>query len=175
MSTNRREKSARTGAPSVAGDALARVRTICLALPETHEKEAWGAPTFRVGGRLFAMFVDNHHGDGRLAVWCNAPPVAQEALVAAEPVHFFVPPYVGPQGWVGVRLDTGLSWDVVAQRLEAAHGVSASKGKVSERARKAGAAVRAPRRTTARADRRGRTLPSTTAGRSRRGARRRDT
>jgi hypothetical protein len=146
------------GAPSGEGAALARVRTICLALPDTHEKEAWGAPTFRVGGRLFAMFVDNHHGDGRLAVWCNAPPVAQEALVAAEPRHFFVPPYVGTQGWVGVRLDTGLSWDVVAQRLEAAHGVSASKGRVGPRARKAGAAA-----------------PSTTAGRSRRGARRRDT
>ena len=172
----RRVKADRRVVPSGAeGAALARVRTICLGLPDTHEKEAWGAPTFRVGGRLFAMFVDNHHGDGRLAVWCNAPPVAQEALVAAEPVHFFVPPYVGPQGWVGVRLDTGLSWDVVAQRLEAAHGVSASKGKVSARARKAGAAARAPRRTTARADRKGRTLPSTTAGRSRRGARRRDT
>lgn len=144
----------RRGASSGAGDALARVRTICLALPDTHEKEAWGAPTFRVGGRLFAMFVDDHHGDGRLAVWCNAPPVAQEALVAAEPVHFFVPPYVGPQGWVGVRLDTGLGWDVIAQRLEAAHGVTAAKGRV--RARRAGAAAAA-------------------AGRSRRGSRRRDT
>ena len=135
MKTKRTKKRSKTdgpgrGAPSGGGAALLRVRTICLALPDTHEKEAWGAPTFRVGGRLFAMFVDNHHGDGRLAVWCNAPPVAQEALIAAEPVHFFVPPYVGPQGWVGVRLDTGLSWDVVAQRLEAAHGVSASKGKV---------------------------------------------
>jgi hypothetical protein len=148
--------------------ALARVRTFCLALPETHEKEAWGAPTFRVRGRLFAMFVDDHHGDGRLAVWCTAPPVAQEALVAAEPEHFFVPPYVGTQGWVGVRLDTGLAWDVIAQRLEAAHGVSMSKGKVSGRARGAGATVPAPPRTAARAGR-------TAAGRSRRGARRRDT
>ena len=140
-------KRPRQVASSGAGDALARVRTICLALPDTREKEAWGAPTFRVGGRLFAMFVDNHHGDGLLAVWCSAPPVAQEALVAAEPRHFFVPPYVGPQGWVGVRLDTGLGWDVIAQRLEAAHGVTAAKGRVRERARRAGAA---PRRTRGR-------------------------
>jgi hypothetical protein len=144
------------GSPSGAGAALRRVRTICLALPETLEKEAWGAPTFRVGGRLFAMFLDNHHGDGRLAVWCAAPPVAQEAMVAAEPEHFFVPPYVGTQGWVGVRLDTGLSWEVIAQRLEAAHAVGASKGRVSGRSRKAGAAAEGA------------------AGRSRRRARRRN-
>jgi hypothetical protein len=159
----------------VAGAALARVRTICLALPETHEKEAWGAPTFRVRGRLFAMFVDDHHGDGRLAVWCAAPPVAQEALVAAEPDHFFVPPYVGTQGWVGVRLDTGLAWDVIAQRLETAHGVSMSKGKVSGRVRRADAAVPGPPPAAARAGRGERNLPRTTAGRSRLGARRRDT
>src|SRR5262245_55340523 len=138
MTRARKVKSGRSSqvAPSSAEVALERVRTICLALPDTHEKEAWGAPTFRAGGRLFAMFVDDHHGDGRLAVWCQAPPVAQEALVAAEPRHFFVPPYVGTQGWVGVRLDTGLSWDTVAQRLEAAHQVSMSKGRISGRGRK---------------------------------------
>ena len=175
MMRNRRVKTGpKPGSPSGAGAALRRVRTICLALPETLEKEAWGAPTFRVGGRLFAMFLDNHHGDGRLAVWCAAPPVAQEAMVAAEPEHFFVPPYVGTQGWVGVRLDTGLSWEVIAQRLEAAHAVGASKGRVSGRSRKAGAVAAAPPRTAARAGRRERMRSRTTAGRSRRGARRRD-
>jgi hypothetical protein len=105
---------------------LSRVRRACLALPDTHEKEAWGAPTFRARGRLFVMFVDNHHGDGRLAIWCNAPPGAQDALVASKPKTFFVPPYVGPQGWVGVRLDTGLKWTAVSTRIKEAHRTTAS-------------------------------------------------
>jgi len=65
-----------------------------------------------------ARFHLNHHGDGRVAVWCKASPGAQEALVEADPERFFVPPYVGPSGWVGIRLDRKLSWDVVAGLLE---------------------------------------------------------
>ena len=101
--------------------ALAAVRRICLALTDSEEKIAWGAPTFRVRGRLFVMFVDNHHGDGRLAIWCNAAPGAQDALVATDATSFFVPPYVGPSGWVGVRLDRRLKWPAIADRIEAAH------------------------------------------------------
>lgn len=100
-------------APSRAA-VLTRVRRMCLALPEAHEKIAWGAPTFRVRDRQFAMFLDNHHGDGRLALWCKAPPGAQEVLVGADPERFFVPPYVGPAGWLGIRLDKGLDWGVLA-------------------------------------------------------------
>jgi predicted DNA-binding protein (MmcQ/YjbR family) len=93
---------------------LARVRKMCLSLPEAHEKVAWGAPTFRVKDRQFVMYVDNHHGDGRLALWCKAPPGAQEELVRADPGTFFVPPYVGKSGWIGIELDQGLDWGVVA-------------------------------------------------------------
>jgi predicted DNA-binding protein (MmcQ/YjbR family) len=93
---------------------LARVRKICLALPEAHEKIAWGEPTFRVRDKLFAMFADDHHGDGRIALWCKAPPGAQEDLVRADPERFFVPPYVGKAGWLGIRLDRGLDWGIVA-------------------------------------------------------------
>lgn len=85
--------------------ALDRVRRICLALPEAWEQEAWGEPTFRVRKRLFAMFAGNHHGDGRVAVWLPAPLGVQEHLVRAEPERFFVPPYVGVKGWVGVVVD----------------------------------------------------------------------
>ena len=92
---------------------LTRVRKICLTLPEAHEKIAWGAPTFRVRDRQFAMYLDNHHGDGRLALWCKAPPGAQESLVGADPKRFFVPPYVGTQGWLGIQLDKGLDWGVI--------------------------------------------------------------
>lgn len=95
---------------------LKRVRKLCLALPETHEKIAWGAPTFRIrGGKIFVMFLNNHHNDGRRAIWCPAPPGAQKNWVATDPKHFFVPPYVGPYGWLGIRLDTGLPWDVVVE------------------------------------------------------------
>jgi hypothetical protein len=93
---------------------LARVRKICLALPEAHEKIAWGAPTFRVRNKQFAMFLENHHGDGRLALWCKAPPGAQEALVGADPERFFIPPYVGPSGWLGIHLNKSLDWGVIA-------------------------------------------------------------
>lgn len=85
---------------------LARVRRLCLELPGTAEKTAWGAPTFRVGKaqKMFATFADDHHGDGRIALWCHAPKGKQETLVAAEPERFFAPPYLGPRGWIGLVL-----------------------------------------------------------------------
>jgi hypothetical protein len=84
---------------------LERVRRLSLALPEATEKEAWGAPTFRVRDRLFAYYVENHHQDGRVAVWCNAPVGVQEVLVRHDPGAYFVPPYVGVKGWIGILLD----------------------------------------------------------------------
>lgn len=88
-----------------------RLRKICLALPEAEEKEAWGDPTFRVRDRIFAM---EKRGDSRISVWCKAPPGSQMVLVGADPERFFVPPYVGSKGWVGVRLDTDPDWTEVA-------------------------------------------------------------
>ena len=89
-----------------------RLRAICLALPEAEEKETWGDPTFRVRDKIFAM---EKRGDGRVSVWCKAPPGSQMVLVGADPERFFVPPYVGPKGWVGVRLDDKPDWDEVAR------------------------------------------------------------
>jgi len=63
--------------------------------------------------KQFAMYLDNHHGDGRLALWCKAAPGAQEELVGSDPAHVFVPPYVGKSGWVGIHLDKGLGWGVI--------------------------------------------------------------
>lgn len=98
---------------------LARLRRLCLALPESHEVEAWGEPTFRVRNRLFAMYAaaGNHHGNGRAAVWCKAAAGNQELMVRAAPDRFFVPPYVGPSGWVGVWLDAGTDWSELAGLL----------------------------------------------------------
>jgi len=89
-----------------------RLRKICLALPEAEEKEAWGDPTFRVRDKIFAM---EKRGDGRVSVWCKAPEGSQMVLVGADPDRFFVPPYVGHRGWVGVRLDTNPDWGEVAK------------------------------------------------------------
>jgi len=98
---------------------LTRLRRACLALPEAHEVEAWGEPTFRVRNKLFAMYAGaaNHHGNGRAAVWCKSAPGNQQLMVAAAPERFFVPPYVGPSGWVGVWLNAGTDWTELAGLL----------------------------------------------------------
>jgi hypothetical protein len=67
------------------------------------------------------MFLNDHHGDGRLALWCAAPPGAQEALTSADPEGYFRPPYVGHRGWIGVRLDRALEWERVADAIEEAY------------------------------------------------------
>jgi hypothetical protein len=98
-----------------------RLRAICLALPETTEKIAWGEPTWRVRGKLFAQLDDHHHGAEHLAVWLPAPLGAQELLVKSDPDRFFVPPYVGGRGWVGVRIDRRPDWRVVTALVRDAH------------------------------------------------------
>ncbi len=95
--------------------ALAEVRAACLALPEVEERLSHGAPTFFVRGKKsFVMFHDDHHGDGRLALWVAAAPGVQAEMVDEEPDRFFRPPYVGHRGWLGVRLDRDPDWDEVA-------------------------------------------------------------
>lgn len=81
-----------------------RVRTICLALPESSEKLSHGEPTWFVKKKVFCMFANNHHGDGHIAVWLPAPSGAQAALIEADPRKFFRPPYVGVRGWIGIEL-----------------------------------------------------------------------
>ena len=101
---------------------LGRIREMCLALPETSERLSHGAPTFFVGGkRAFLMVLTGHHGDGRFAVWCAAAPGVQRMLVEADPERYFVPPYVGHRGWIGVRLDLGLDWNEIAGIAEDAY------------------------------------------------------
>ncbi len=90
-----------------AESSLDRVRRVCLALPEAFEQEAWGAPTFRVRKRIFAMFASagKYHGAGRDGLWLAAPLGVQEILVRSGAEKFFVPPYVGVKGWIGVNVD----------------------------------------------------------------------
>lgn len=84
---------------------LERVRRICLALPETSEKLSHGEPTFFVRKKVFVMFANNHHDDGRIAVWLPVPSGFQADLIETAPAIYFKPPYVGVRGWVGINLD----------------------------------------------------------------------
>ena len=107
---------------------LDRVRELCLSLPEVTERLSHGqAAWFVRAKKTFVMYLDDHHGDGRLALWCAAPPGAQDLLVDGQPEHYFVPPYVGHRGWVGVRLDRDLDWNEIAGAIEDAYLTVAPK------------------------------------------------
>jgi hypothetical protein len=113
--------------------ALTGVRRVCLALPEVSERLSHGSPSWFVRQKkTVASFVDDHHGDGILGIWCPAPPGVQAELVATEPGRFFVPPYVGPSGWVGVRLDTDVDWDEVAGIITESYRLVAPRKLVNE-------------------------------------------
>ena len=116
-------------APHMPPRPLTRLRKLCLQLPEAHEVLAWGEPTFRVRNKMFAMYADasNHHGGGRAAVWVKANRSDQAAMVKAAPDRFFVPPYVGPSGWVGIWLDKAVDWSDVADFLKDAYRLIAPK------------------------------------------------
>ncbi|HSA54943.1 MAG TPA: MmcQ/YjbR family DNA-binding protein [Gemmatimonadaceae bacterium] len=116
---------------------LTRLRKLCLALPEAHEVEAWGEPTFRVRNRMFAMYAGagNHHGAGREAVWIKATRPNQSAMVHSAPSQFFVPPYVGPSGWIGVWLDGKPDWAEVAALLRDGYRQVAPKRLVAQLSR----------------------------------------
>jgi predicted DNA-binding protein (MmcQ/YjbR family) len=105
----------------MAKDITDAVREICLWFPEAEEIISRGSPDYRVAGKTFATYIINHHGDGHLALWLRSPPGAQSLYVDAEPQYFYVPPYVGPKGWLGMDLDQGLSWLRVADLVREAY------------------------------------------------------
>ena len=110
------------------GTTLARVRRYCLSFEGTSERLSHGHPALFAGKRMFAVCLDNFHDDGRRAVWCAAPEGMQGAMVETDPEAYFVPPYVGHRGWVGVRLDRGLDWNEIAGALEDAYAEVTGKG-----------------------------------------------
>ncbi|MGE3797528.1 MAG: MmcQ/YjbR family DNA-binding protein [Thermomicrobiales bacterium] len=110
----------------MAENAASRVRRICLALPETTEKQAWGEPTFRVGQRIFAMLSSI---DGATSVWCKSDDELRDALIGSDPEHFFSPPYVGHKGWIGIRLDASANWESVANLIEESYLMIAERSR----------------------------------------------
>jgi hypothetical protein len=108
--------------PAARSRALEQLRAIRATLPETTERPSHGAPSFFYKDkRCFLMLLDDHHGDGRFAIWCAAPAGAQELLVNADPEKFFRPPYVGHRGWLGVMLHGTVDWDEIAGIVEDAY------------------------------------------------------
>ncbi len=99
---------------------IERLRAICLALPEAHEVEAWGEPTFRVKNKIFAMHASagTHHGGGRPAVWILSVSSEQDFVLRARPDRYFKPPYVGPSGWIGAWIDRNPPWAEIAELLK---------------------------------------------------------
>lgn len=113
-------------------DPLESLRQLCLGLPETTERLSHGEPTWFVRGKTtFVMYADHHHDD-RLAFWCAAPAGEQDALVASDPERFFVPPYVGHRGWLGVWLDVPVDWDEITEIVSEAYRTVAPKRLVAE-------------------------------------------
>jgi hypothetical protein len=108
-------------------DVLGRLRQICLGLPEATERNSHGEPAWFAGsGKQFVCYADHHHDD-KLAFWCAAPVGCQAELVGSDPQRYFVPPYVGGRGWLGVRLDVEIDWAEIAEIVEDAYRVVAPR------------------------------------------------
>jgi predicted DNA-binding protein (MmcQ/YjbR family) len=107
---------------------LRRVTEICRALPETTREYNGQHAIFRVRSRVFAYYLDDHHGDGIVAVSCKASAGENEALVTTYPDRFYIPAYVGPRGWVALRLDTTtVDWEEVADLVAESYLLQAPK------------------------------------------------
>jgi hypothetical protein len=116
----------------MAPDPLTSLRGLCLALPETTERLSHGEPTWFVRGKKVFVTYASYHHDDRLGFWCAAPPGAQDAMVRSDPERFFVPPYVGGRGWLGVYLDVPVDWDEIAEIVTEAYRMIAPKRLVAE-------------------------------------------
>jgi hypothetical protein len=127
------------------GTQIRRLRRLCLAIPGAIEKLSHGEPTFFTPKRVFAMFANNHHADGHIAVWLAVGPGVQEALIEEAPQIYFRPPYVGPAGWVGVEM-SAVDDEQLGSLIREAHHLMAAK----DRERRRTSAPAARHRRTAR-------------------------
>ncbi|HEX3327186.1 MAG TPA: MmcQ/YjbR family DNA-binding protein [Actinomycetota bacterium] len=109
-----------------------RLRRLCLTLPEVTERLSHSEPSWFVRDKKLFVTMSDHHHDDRVAFWCAAPDGAQEELVAADPIHFFRPPYVGGRGWLGVFLDVDVDWDEVESLVTDAYRQVAPKSLVAQ-------------------------------------------
>jgi phosphoribosylglycinamide formyltransferase-1 len=114
--------------PAPEDPTLARVTEICLALPEAERTYGGQHARFLIRDKTFAYYLVDHHGDGIVGLTCKAPPGAAEALIASDPSRFYRPDYLGPKGWVGLRLDLDpIDWTEVAELLTDSYRLIAPK------------------------------------------------
>ena len=108
---------------------MVRLTKICLALPEA-TRECYGQHAgFRIRKKTFAYFLNDHHGDGMVAVTCKVLPGDNKVLAASDPVRFYLPAYVGSRGWVALRLDLGdIDWEEVSELVSGSYRMIAPKG-----------------------------------------------
>lgn len=107
---------------------LTELSRLCLALPEATREPYGTHATFRVRKKVFAYYLDNHHGDGIVAVVTKTALGEHEELARIDPERFYVPTYVGPRGWVGLRLDLGeIDWAEVGGLVTASYRLQAPK------------------------------------------------
>jgi predicted DNA-binding protein (MmcQ/YjbR family) len=107
---------------------LRRLTDICLALPEAERRLTGDHADFRVRGKVFAYFLNNHHGDGIVSVCCKSALGENVDRVSREPERFYLPAYIGPRGWFGLRLDLGaINWEEVQNVIELSYCLAAPK------------------------------------------------
>ena len=107
---------------------LAQVTKICLALPETSREVLGSHASFLVRKKTFAYFLNDHHGDGIVSITGKVLPGDNQALASAQPARFYLPAYIGPRGWVALRLDAGkIDWDEVAELVKCSYQLVAPK------------------------------------------------
>jgi hypothetical protein len=99
-----------------------KLRAICLALPEATRKDQGGHASFLIGKKTFAYYLNDHHGDQVISVCCKVLPGENKLLIDANPKKFYLPSYIGPRGWVGLRLDLPtVDWNEVAELVRGSY------------------------------------------------------
>ncbi len=112
-------------------DLFTKIQSYCLEFPGTSERLSHGAPTFFINDKhSFVQYRVNHHGDGRIALWCSSPPGVQELLIETNSEVYFRPPYVGHLGWIGMRLDRAAEWAEISGIIKEAYLNRAPKKRV---------------------------------------------
>jgi len=111
-----------------AKNSLERVTKICLALPDAACERKGNHAAFSVRKKVFAYFLNSHHGDGIVSICGKTLPGDHKTMVAADPGRFYLPAYIGPRGWVGLRLDVGkVDWDEVRDVVTGSYLLTAPK------------------------------------------------
>ena len=136
-----------TSPPAPRAD-LDRVTEICLALPEATREVHGQHATFRVRKKVFAYYLNDHHGDGIVSLACKALPGDNARLAAAQPSRFYLPSYIGPRGWVALRLDVGrVDWNEVAELVAGSYRLIAPKSLLQPRNRRDVSSIKEDRQT----------------------------